>query len=316
MSKIVVSLMMVLASVVNSTTALAAVSPTPEEQLVERTYAAVLDRGPDPGGLAYWSDMLESRDPVYVIVAIMDSPEFRNYSPSFETVYSNLFGRIIDESGAAYWPTIEYNVAVSQIIVSPEALTTWGHTNPDNFIQRMNRTRAGLGLPPMQIDQALVEEAEAYAQIMSDTQELEHDPNLPPGRGENIGYGPSVDSIYQALLGSPGHYDVITNPRVSTVGVGSVIDANGRVWTSHRFTFHRSVWDDLAQCESRGDWSINTGNGFYGGVQFTLSSWRAVGGTGYPHHATKAEQIKRAELLLSLQGWGAWPGCARKLGLR
>ena len=76
------------------------------------------------------------------------------------------------------------------------------------------------------------------------------------------------------------------------------------------------VWDRLAQCESGGNWSINTGNGYYGGLQFTLSSWRAVGGSGYPHQASKSEQIARAEKLRAIQGWGAWPACSRKLGLR
>jgi murein DD-endopeptidase MepM/ murein hydrolase activator NlpD len=77
-----------------------------------------------------------------------------------------------------------------------------------------------------------------------------------------------------------------------------------------------SVWDRLAMCESGGNWTINTGNGYYGGLQFTLSSWQAVGGSGYPHHASKAEQIARGERLLATQGWGAWPACSSKLGLR
>jgi LysM repeat protein len=76
------------------------------------------------------------------------------------------------------------------------------------------------------------------------------------------------------------------------------------------------VWDRLAACESGGNWSINTGNGYYGGLQFTLSSWRAVGGSGYPHQASKAEQIARAEALKARQGWGAWPACTAKLGIR
>ncbi len=75
------------------------------------------------------------------------------------------------------------------------------------------------------------------------------------------------------------------------------------------------TWDRLAECESNGTWDINTGNGFYGGVQFTLTSWQAVGGEGYPHQASKAEQIKRAEIIQDLQGWGAWPLCSQKLGL-
>lgn len=76
-----------------------------------------------------------------------------------------------------------------------------------------------------------------------------------------------------------------------------------------------SVWDSLAACESSGNWAINTGNGFYGGLQFTLSSWQAMGGSGYPNQASKAEQIARAEKLLAAQGWGAWPACSAKLGL-
>jgi LysM repeat protein len=76
-----------------------------------------------------------------------------------------------------------------------------------------------------------------------------------------------------------------------------------------------SIWDDLAQCESGGNWSIDTGNGFYGGLQFTLSSWQAVGGSGYPNQASRSEQIMRAEMLQTQQGWGAWPVCSAKLGL-
>ena len=76
------------------------------------------------------------------------------------------------------------------------------------------------------------------------------------------------------------------------------------------------VWDQIAQCESGGNWAINTGNGYYGGLQFTLSTWRAYGGSGYPHHASRAEQIRVAENVLAGQGWGAWPACTRRLGLR
>jgi hypothetical protein len=78
----------------------------------------------------------------------------------------------------------------------------------------------------------------------------------------------------------------------------------------------RGVWDALAECESGGDWGTNTGNGYYGGLQFSLSSWHAVGGRGHPHEHSRAEQIRRAELLLAEQGWGAWPSCASELGLR
>lgn len=76
------------------------------------------------------------------------------------------------------------------------------------------------------------------------------------------------------------------------------------------------VWDRLAQCESGGNWSINTGNGYYGGLQFTPSSWRAAGGSGMPHQASREEQIQRGKILQSKQGWGAWPACTRKLGIQ
>jgi hypothetical protein len=72
----------------------------------------------------------------------------------------------------------------------------------------------------------------------------------------------------------------------------------------------------LAACESSGNWGVNSGNGFYGGLQFTLDSWRLVGGSGYPHKHPALEQIRRAERLLNLQGWVAWPVCSEMLGLR
>ena len=76
-----------------------------------------------------------------------------------------------------------------------------------------------------------------------------------------------------------------------------------------------TVWDKLAQCESSGNWAINTGNGFGGGLQFTPSTWRAFGGDGRAQDASRVEQIVVAERVLAKQGWGAWPACSRKLGL-
>ena len=76
-----------------------------------------------------------------------------------------------------------------------------------------------------------------------------------------------------------------------------------------------ATWDALAQCESGGNWSINTGNGFYGGLQFTQQSWNGVGMSGSPATATRAQQIEAGERLLAIQGWGAWPACSAKLGL-
>ena len=77
-----------------------------------------------------------------------------------------------------------------------------------------------------------------------------------------------------------------------------------------------SEWDSVAQCESGGNWSINTGNGFYGGVQFSASTWRAMGGSGLPHQHSRETQIAVAKKLQARAGWGQWPGCSSKLGLR
>lgn len=73
-------------------------------------------------------------------------------------------------------------------------------------------------------------------------------------------------------------------------------------------------WDRLAQCESGGNWATNTGNGYYGGIQFSLSSWRSVGGTGYPHEHSRETQIAMGQRLHSQGGWRHWPGCSRSFG--
>ncbi|MFI0901412.1 transglycosylase family protein [Streptomyces sp. NPDC020983] len=80
----------------------------------------------------------------------------------------------------------------------------------------------------------------------------------------------------------------------------------------------RSVWDDLALCESSGDWHINTGNGFYGGLQFWQPTWEMFGGLKYAPRADLAspdQQITVAEAVLRVQGWSAWPVCSKRLGL-
>ncbi len=79
-----------------------------------------------------------------------------------------------------------------------------------------------------------------------------------------------------------------------------------------------STWDRLAQCESSGRWNINTGNGYYGGLQFAYSTWLSFGGGAYAQRAdlaTREQQITVAERVLSVQGWGAWPACSAMLGL-
>jgi len=82
------------------------------------------------------------------------------------------------------------------------------------------------------------------------------------------------------------------------------------------FAGGNSVWDRLAQCEAGGNWAINTGNGYYGGLQFNLGTWHANGGTGLPSNASRETQIAIATKVRDASGgYGAWPGCAAKLGL-
>lgn len=79
-----------------------------------------------------------------------------------------------------------------------------------------------------------------------------------------------------------------------------------------------TVWDDLARCESGGNWAANTGNGYYGGLQFSYDTWHGYGGgefAAYPHEATREEQIIVAERLHAERGFQPWPACRIKLGL-
>jgi hypothetical protein len=96
--------------------------------------------------------------------------------------------------------------------------------------------------------------------------------------------------------------DVLKKPRAKVVRVGTRIPTG--------------VWDKLAGCESGGNWHINTGNGYYGGLQFSLGTWHAYGGTGLPSQHSREDQIAVATRLRDASGgYGPWPACAAKLGL-
>ncbi len=75
-------------------------------------------------------------------------------------------------------------------------------------------------------------------------------------------------------------------------------------------------WVALAECEASGNWAMNSGNGYYGGLQFNLGTWKSHGGNGMPHENSPAQQIEIAKRVQASQGWGAWPACSRKIGLR
>ena len=102
---------------------------------------------------------------------------------------------------------------------------------------------------------------------------------------------------------------------LATAGITSITSLVGPAAAASSPT-SRVNWDAIAECESGGNWSINTGNGYYGGLQFSRSTWRAYGGTGLPSQASRETQIAIATKLRDASGgYGAWPACAAKLGL-
>jgi resuscitation-promoting factor RpfA len=105
---------------------------------------------------------------------------------------------------------------------------------------------------------------------------------------------------------------------VTRVAVAGAMVAAPFAMTMPANAASESTWDAVAQCESGGNWSINTGNGYYGGLQFSASTWSAYGGTSYASNAaqaSKSQQIAVAERVLQAQGPGAWPVCSKKAGL-
>jgi hypothetical protein len=108
-----------------------------------------------------------------------------------------------------------------------------------------------------------------------------------------------------------------TRTLLSTLAVAGLVVGGTTLAAQPAEAASMSAWNKLASCESGGRWHIDTGNGYYGGLQFSKSTWRAHGGgSGNPARASKAKQIKVGERVRASQGWGAWPVCSRKVGLR
>lgn len=108
------------------------------------------------------------------------------------------------------------------------------------------------------------------------------------------------------------------NSAAGKAGAGDSVQS-GNTGAAAPAVANGGVWDSIAQCESGGDWSINTGNGYSGGLQFDPGTWAAHGGTQYApdaSQATREQQIAVAEKIQASQGWGAWPACTSKLGIR
>jgi uncharacterized protein YabE (DUF348 family) len=154
-------------------------------------------------------------------------------------------------------------------------------------------------------------------------------------RGEKVGFGTiehEDDSMYEGetsvvRAGTDGVRNVTYRLiyRNGELAVRKVIhqkvlrkpvDAIVNVGTASAYETGNTVWDALAQCESGGNWAINTGNGYYGGLQFNLGTWQSYGGTGLPSENSRETQIAVATRLRDATGgYGSWPGCASSLGL-
>ncbi len=106
---------------------------------------------------------------------------------------------------------------------------------------------------------------------------------------------------------------------VKTAAVAKTVRVGAKPGTEVPPVENGAIWDALAHCEATGNWAINTGNGFYGGVQFDQNTWERQGGLRYAQRAdlaTREEQIAIASVTQQRQGWGAWPACTSRLGYR
>ena len=139
--------------------------------------------------------------------------------------------------------------------------------------------------------------------------------------GEDETVRPGRDGVRDVTYKLTVRNGKVVATKVVTVDVErQPVDAIVKVGTKEAVTANYAsggtVWDALAQCESGGNWAINTGNGYYGGLQFNLGTWQAYGGTGLPSEASRETQIAIATKLRDASGgYGAWPACSSKLGL-
>ncbi len=144
--------------------------------------------------------------------------------------------------------------------------------------------------------------------------ETQSDATMYKGERKTVSAGkPGVRSVTYQLTFRNGEVvrKTVLSSTVLSAAVPSVVKVGTKARPVARSTSSGSVWDIIANCESGGNWSINTGNGYYGGLQFSLSTWRAYGGSGYPHENSREAQIAVAERMVAANGgsYGAWPHC-------
>jgi uncharacterized protein YabE (DUF348 family) len=147
---------------------------------------------------------------------------------------------------------------------------------------------------------------------------VEHkDASLPTGtrKVETPGVDGARDVTYR-LIYRNGELvkKVVASQNVTTAPTPEVVTVGTKAPAAANYAGGSTVWDKIAQCESGGNWAANTGNGYYGGLQFSLGTWRAYGGTGLPSNASRATQIAIATKVRDASGgYGSWPVCGRGL---
>ncbi|MDO3067534.1 resuscitation-promoting factor [Mycobacteroides abscessus] len=174
---------------------------------------------------------------------------------------------------------------------------------------------------PITVTRIRVSKVTEQAPLAPTPQKIE-DPEMNMSRSvvQDPGAPGTQDIVYSVLSVNgreTGRMPVSNN--VLTPARDSVLRVGAKPGTEVPAVTRGSAWDALAQCEAGGNWAINTGNGFYGGVQFDYGTWLAHGGGKYAPRAdlaTREEQIAIAEKTLAAQGWGAWPVCSARVGAR
>ncbi|CAM2783761.1 Resuscitation-promoting factor [Prescottella defluvii] len=165
-------------------------------------------------------------------------------------------------------------------------------------------------------------ETRVVTEAVAPPEERIEDPTLNMSRTvvENPGVAGVADVTYEVT--TVNGVETVRTPVGSTVTTPAqpkVVRVGAKPGTEVPPVQNGATWDALAQCEATGNWAINTGNGYYGGVQFDQNTWERQGGLKYAPRAdlaTREEQIAIASRTQETQGWGAWPSCTSRLGLR
>jgi len=188
-----------------------------------------------------------------------------------------------------------------------------------------DRIKPGLGAilkdgGTIKVDHVRVEKSRVKNAVWEYKTVYQYDSSMYEDESETLREG--VDGVRNAIVKKyfvNGDYS--TTKVITTKAIKKPVSAIVKVGTKERpvvtnFAGGSTVWDQLAQCEAGGNWAINTGNGYYGGLQFSLGTWQSYGGTGLPSENSRETQIAIATKVRDASGgYGAWPACAAALGL-